>query len=80
MVTTINIPDSLYEKSENLAMSRGKTVEQIIVEAVVKEVDDSLTAEPVLHCGQRVVDLPLIHSERPGTLDLSDFNFDDLLA
>jgi hypothetical protein len=30
--------------------------------------------------GDREVELPVIRSSRPGTLDLSNFDFDDLLA
>ena len=51
MQTTVNLPDSLYQKSEALAASRNRDVE-----------------------------LPVIRSGRPGTLDLSNFDFDELLA
>ncbi len=73
-------PDSLYRKSERLAALRGTTVEQLIVEAVQKEVQcagESGTAG--LDC-DRDVELPVIHSQRPGTLDLAHFDFDDLLT
>jgi hypothetical protein len=77
MQTTVNLPDSLYRKIEQLAASRGATVEQFIVEAVKNEVQGGLgTAD----YGDREVDLPVIRSRRPGTLDLSQFDFDDLLA
>jgi len=36
MKTIVNLPDSLHQKSEALAASRGATVEQFIVEAVEK--------------------------------------------
>jgi len=42
METTVNLPDPLYQKSEQLAASRGATVEQFIVEAVQKEVQSDL--------------------------------------
>jgi hypothetical protein len=67
MQITVNLPDSLYQKSEELAASRGATVEQFIVEAVKKEVHGE-------------IELPVIRSVRPGTLDLSNFDFDDLLS
>lgn len=38
MQTTVDLPDSLYQKSKTLAASRGATVEEFIVEAVAKEV------------------------------------------
>jgi len=77
MQTTVNLPDSLYRKSEQWAASRGATVEQFIVEAVTKEVQSGLGTGS---CGDREVELPVIRSRRPGTLDLSEFDFDDLLA
>ena len=104
MQTTVDLPDSLYQKSKTLAASRGATVEQFIIEAVAKEVQGefaSRTAGPerrkVRFDGMRdrvellpgwddrlisnpEVELPVIPSKRPGTLDLSHFDFDDLLA
>jgi hypothetical protein len=80
MQTTVNLPDSLYEQSEAMAASRGATVEQFIVEAVNKEVQGNLRSSNFSANGDRDVDLPVIRSSRPGTLDLSHFDFDDLLA
>jgi hypothetical protein len=80
MQTTVNLPDSLYRKSEELAASRGATVEQFIVEAVKNEVQGKLGSGTSGTWGDRQVELPVIRSKRPGTLDLSHFDFDDLLA
>jgi hypothetical protein len=80
MQTTVNLPDSLYQKSEALAASRGATVEQFIVEAVKKEVQGNIESGISGPDGDRDVELPVIRSMRPGTLDLSHFDFDDLLA
>ena len=80
MQTTVNLPDSLYEKSEALAASRGATVEQFIIEAVAKEVQGNLGSDSAGIYGDREVELPVIRSSRPGTLDLTSFDFDDLLA
>jgi hypothetical protein len=79
MQTIVNLPDSLYQESEALAASRGATVEQLIVEAVKKEVKGNLASGASGSYGDRDVELPVIHSRRPGTLDLSTFDFDDLL-
>ena len=38
MQTTVDLQDSLYQKSKTLAASRGATVQEFIVEAVAKEV------------------------------------------
>ena len=79
MQATVSLPDSLYEKTEALAVSRGTTVEQIIVGAVADAVQDNLEATRC-NFGDREIELPLIRSGQPGTLDLSEFDFDDLLA
>jgi hypothetical protein len=80
MQTTVNLPDPLFQKSEALAASRGSTVEQFIVDAVAKEIGETLGSDATIPCGERQIDLPLIRSKRPGTLDLSHFDFDDLLT
>ncbi len=80
MQTTVNLPDSLYQKSAALAASRGATVEQFIVEAVKKEIQSNVASRTSGTYGDRDVELPVIPSRRPGTLDLSNFDFDDLLA
>jgi hypothetical protein len=55
-------------------------VEQLIVEAVKKEVQGDFKSGTSSAHGDREVELPVIRSRRPGTLDLSHFDFDDLLA
>lgn len=52
-------------------------MEQLIVEAVAKAVE---AHDPVSTCGTDEVELPVLRSLHPGTLDLAGFNFDDLLA
>ena len=69
MQEIVDLPESLYRNSEALAASRGATAEQFIVEAVKREVQGSLEIE-----------LAVIRSRRPGSLDLTNFDFDDLLA
>jgi hypothetical protein len=80
MRTTVDLPDSLYEKSEVLAASRGATVEQLIVEAVKREVQGYFGPDSSGTFVGSKIELPVIRSRRPGTLDLSHFDFDDLLA
>jgi len=79
MQTTVDLPDALYRKGVALAASRGASVEQFIIEAVAMAVQGDLrpsASDP----GNHEVKLPLIHSKRPGTLDLSNFDFDELLG
>ena len=79
MQTTVDLPDALYRKGVALAASRGATVEQLIVEAVAKAVQADLRSS-ASDPGNGEVKLPLIQSKRPGTLDLSSFDFDELLG
>jgi hypothetical protein len=53
-------------------------VEQLIVEAIRKEVQGNLASGASGSYGDRDVELPVIHSRWPGTLDLSNLDFDDL--
>jgi hypothetical protein len=75
--TIVNLPDPLFRKSVAIAASRGETVEQLIVEAITREVDAHNAANTY---GNAEVALPVLSSRRPGTLDLAEFDFDDLLA
>jgi hypothetical protein len=76
MRTTIELPDLVYRKGEQIARTQGVTLEEFIVLAFERELKDKPDIAP--H-GKRVT-LPLVPSSEPGTLDLKDFNFDDLLA
>ena len=76
MRTTIELPDSVYRKAENVARTQGVTIEEFIVLAFERE----LKAEPDAPSHSKRVTLPLVPSKEPGTMDLKDFNFDDLLA
>ena len=54
-------------------------MEQFIIEAVAQAVQGDLrsgASDP----GNREVKLHLIQSKRPGTLDLSNFDFDELFG
>lgn len=76
MRTTIELPESVYERSEQVAREKGFSIEQLIVRALERE----LAIEPVMYESSKQVSLPLIPSRQPGSLDLTDFDFDDLLA
>ena len=36
---TVNLPDALFEKSATIAARRGETVEQLVIQAVQRQVD-----------------------------------------
>jgi len=76
MRTTIELPESTYRKGEEAARARGVTIEDFILRAFERE----LEAETLTACSSKRVVLPLLSSKEPGTMDLRDFDFDDLLA
>jgi hypothetical protein len=76
MRTTIELPDSVYRKGEQIARSQGVTIEEFIIRTFERELGNELNAPS----HSKRVTLPLVPSNEPGTLDLKDFNFDDLLA
>jgi len=76
MRTTIELPDSVYRKAEKAARTQGVTVEEFIIRTFERE----LKAEPDAPSHFKRVTLPLVPSKEPGTMDLKNFNFDDLLA
>jgi hypothetical protein len=74
MRTTIDIPDALFRRTKALAAARGLTLKQLVIDAVEREFN---LARPATKQRTR---LPLIHLEPGCVLDLTDFDFDDLLA
>ena len=76
MQTTIELPESVYRRSEQVARKRGMSVSELAALGLEREIAD----EPELEPERRYVTLPLIVSTQPGTLNLSNFDFDDLLA
>jgi hypothetical protein len=76
MQTTIELPEPIYRQGEELARLRGVTVAELAIRALQRE----LLAAETLPVGRKRVSLPLVSSQEPGTLDLRDFDFDDLLA
>ena len=77
MRTTIDLPDPLLRRAKAVAAIRGSSLKELVVKAVEREVSrpaDSKDSRP------RRVKLPLIHLKSKRTLDLSNFDFDDLLA
>ena len=74
--TTIELPEAVYRQSERLARTKGSSVEELIVQTLER----AFAAESNLVQNSKRVKLPLVPSRQPGTLDLTDFDFDDLLA
>jgi hypothetical protein len=76
MRTTIEVPESVYRKAEDVARTQGVTIEEFILRAFERELKD----QSDIPSPSRRVTLPLVPSKEPGALDMKDFNFDDLLA
>ena len=75
MRTTIDMPEALYRKTKAVAALRGSSMKDLIVAAVEKDVNQA----PV-KTAQKRVKLPLIPWKGDKKLDLSGFDFDELLG
>jgi hypothetical protein len=75
MRTTIEIPDTLFRKTKATAALRGSTMKDLIVRAIEREVVGPGSSKKTAPR----VKLP-IHLKSGRKLDLSTFDFDDLLA
>lgn len=77
MRTTIDLPDTLFRKTKATAALRGSTMKELIVRAVEREVDSSLQRD---QHKVRPVKFPVMVWKGKKKVDLSGFDFDDLLA
>jgi hypothetical protein len=72
MRTTLDIPDSIYRELKVQAAREGTTVRNLVLEGVeLARRQRSTPRKPFV--------LPLIPSSRPGTLDLTNEQIDDIL-
>jgi hypothetical protein len=74
MRTTIEIPDTLFRKTKAVAALRGSTMKDLVVRALEREIAGNCSRK-----NTSGVKLP-IHLKSGRKLDLSNFDFDDLLA
>jgi hypothetical protein len=75
MRTTIDLPDALFRKTKATAALRGSSMKELIVRAVEREV-----SQPPARAKTKPAKLPVIRSWRGPKLDLTHFDFDDLLG
>jgi plasmid stability protein len=73
MRTTIDIPDETFRALEVKAAQEGQSVEQVIQRGILRELE--VPEPPAI----RKMEVPVIHSSRPGTLDLTNEQIDDIL-
>ena len=76
MRTTIDLPDALYRKTKAAAALRGTSMKRLIVRAV----EADLNASPSGSGKSRRVKLPIVRFWKGRKLDLSGFDFDELLG
>jgi hypothetical protein len=74
MQTIVELPESILRRTEQAARARGVSVDALISDVLERELAKENAATP------NRVSFPIIHSKNPGTLDPSDFDFDDLLV
>ena len=77
MRTTVELPEGVYRRTEQMAQASGVSVDALISDVLERELG-AKDYSPIPT--QSRVKLPIIVSNQPGTMDLNDFDFDDLLA
>jgi hypothetical protein len=72
MRTTIDIPDETYKTIKVIAAQRGTTVRELVLEGleIVKQGKPAPT--------RKRFEVPVIRSRRPGTLDLTPEQIDEI--
>jgi hypothetical protein len=76
MHTSVELPESIYRRAEESARARGVSVDVLISDVLERE----LAGETPHRRARQRVSFPIMNSSQPETLDLDDFNFDDLLV
>jgi len=71
MRTTVDIPDAIYRELKVCAAREGTTVRKLLLDAV--ELARQQRSTP-----RKPFELPVIPSSRPGTLDLTNEQIDDI--
>ena len=77
MRTTIDLPDPLFRRTKATAAILGLSMKDLIARAIEREVNANRAPNPA---SPARVELPLLHLRSRRKLDLSKFDFDDLLA
>jgi hypothetical protein len=75
MRTTLDLPETLYRKTKAVAALRGSSMKDLIIHAIEKDVNGPATKPKVPRNK-----LPVIKRPNAPPLDLTGFDFDDLLG
>lgn len=76
MRTTIEIPDETYRELKIKAAREGTAVRQIVLRGIQRELHPTAAAA----IAKGLFRIPVIESSRPGTLNLTNEQIDDILA
>ncbi len=74
MRTTVDLPDTLFRRAKATAAVRGVSLKDLIITAVERETQPTAPPKPT-----KKRPFPTVHLKHKQVLDLSGFNFDDLL-
>lgn len=74
MRTTVDLPDPIFRKLKALAARRGTSLKKVLLGAVEAEIRKPAAAS------KRRLKFPLLRSQEPGSLNLSNAEIDDLSA
>lgn len=74
MRTTIELPDPLFRQMKAAAALQGSTIKDFVAYAVRRAIKEPAAER------RMEVDLPLIRSDKPGTLKLTNADIEDLLT
>lgn len=77
MRTTIDMPDALYRKTKAIAALRGASMKDVMIEALEQNLKASSKSAPAK---AKRVEVPLMKTWKGPKLDLTDFDFDELLG
>ena len=76
MRTTIELPNALFRRTKATAALRGSSMKDLIVRAIEREVGP----RPSKPAKSQSSKLPVLHLKPGAKLDLTNFDFDDLLG
>ena len=74
MRTTIDIPDETYKELRLLAAERGESIRKLVLDGI------QLVQQHNLRPARKKFVVPVIQSKRPGTLNLTNEEIDELIS
>ena len=74
MRTTIDIPDETFKQVKRFSVENDRTMRQMVLEGLQLVMQSQAPSQP-----QRRLQLPLIRSSQPGTLNLTNEQIQEIL-